>query len=82
MPVMCSLKIESADTLSIELPDRNQSLETDLEITFPDYDVTAPPQASGFLASVIENPSSFGLAQCQLLCERSGACTQHCGGCW
>jgi uncharacterized protein (TIGR03437 family) len=59
-PVMCNLKIESSDTLSIQLPDRNQSLETVVEVTFPDYDLPTPPSAGGFVVSNIENPSSFG----------------------
>lgn len=60
MPVACSLKIESSDTLSIPLPDRNPSLNASVEVTFPDYDVTASPPAAGLLSSSVEYPSNFG----------------------
>jgi uncharacterized protein (TIGR03437 family) len=70
MPVTCSLKIESSDTLSIQLPDRNQSLETDVEVTFPDYDVATPPPGGGYLASNIVIPSSFG---------QDGSAVSNCG---
>jgi uncharacterized protein (TIGR03437 family) len=68
-PVASSLKIESADTLSIELPDRNPSLETDVEIAFPDYDISSAPSAAGIVTSTFQNPTSFG---------QDGAVPNHC----
>lgn len=68
-PVTSRLKIESADTLSIELPDRNPSFETDVEIAFPDYDISPAPSAAGIVISTLENPTDFG---------QDGAAPNHC----
>ncbi|HLK63528.1 MAG TPA: hypothetical protein VKU19_08810 [Bryobacteraceae bacterium] len=68
-PVASSLKIESDDTLSIELPDRNPSLQTDVEITFPDYDINGAPSVAGIVTSTFQNPTSFG---------QDGAVPNHC----
>ncbi len=59
-PVTCGLTINSSGTLSIQLPDRNAALETDVAITFPDYDLTTGQPAQGLVALSVPNPSSFG----------------------
>jgi hypothetical protein len=63
----CSLKIESADTLSLEIPNRNTALGTEVEIQFPSYDLDRGPQvpaqsADGnrYVTSSVYQPVDFG----------------------
>src|SRR5579872_2174067 len=50
-PVAVNWIINTSGTLSIQLPDRNPSLETDVAISFPDYDLITSPATPGFLRS-------------------------------
>jgi uncharacterized protein (TIGR03437 family) len=67
LPLAGSLKIESADTLSIEVPTRNPALPLEVEITFPSYDIARstglPPRSADgnrYLSSDLEQPLDFG----------------------
>ncbi len=56
-----NLSIESSDTLSIQLSGRNATLETDIAVSFPDYDILSGPSSSaGLIASTVQYPTDFG----------------------
>jgi uncharacterized protein (TIGR03437 family) len=59
-PVTCSLMIGPSNSLSIQLPNRNPALETDVAITFPDYDDLSRQLAPGFNVASTEYPVNFG----------------------
>ncbi|HUS05187.1 MAG TPA: hypothetical protein VMZ52_02755, partial [Bryobacteraceae bacterium] len=64
--ILSSLKIESPELLSIEVPGRNPALPTEVEISFPGYDFSnSPPPARAsdgnrYVASYVEQPVDFG----------------------
>jgi uncharacterized protein (TIGR03437 family) len=58
--VTCNLIINASGSLSIQLPNRNPSLETDVAITFPDYGLATTGATPGFAASTLQYPSTFG----------------------
>jgi len=58
--VTCNLIVNSSGTLSIQLPDLDASAQTDVAITFPDYDLITSQLSPGFLPSVIQYPQNFG----------------------
>jgi uncharacterized protein (TIGR03437 family) len=62
-PVTCNLLLNSSNnSLSIQLPDRKDSLPTVVTITFPDYDDVTPQSqlSAGLFASYVNYPITFG----------------------
>jgi uncharacterized protein (TIGR03437 family) len=75
--VTCNLVINASGSLSIQLPNRNPSIETNVTITFPDNDLDTTFASPGFLASTLQYPSSFGQDGTLANCGTNGAnCTK------
>lgn len=67
VPIASNLKIESAEGLSVQIPGRDPALPAQVEITFPNYDISNnvfPPAAAAdgnrYLTSSAEVPVDFG----------------------
>ena len=59
--IASQLKIESLDTLSVQLPSRDASLPATVVMAFPNYDLIRPSLTPGpFFTARIEYPSNFG----------------------
>lgn len=55
------LIIDSTDTLSVRVPERNATLATEVEVTFPNYDLTRPQSgAPRVVEGALGYPSSLG----------------------
>ncbi len=54
--IACNLVIDSDGTLSVQLPNRNPALETDLTVMFPDYDVFNRGAQPGVEAASLQYP--------------------------
>jgi uncharacterized protein (TIGR03437 family) len=54
--ITCNVVIDSDGTLSVQLPNRNLALETDLAVMFPDYDLLDGPPPPPILASALQYP--------------------------
>ncbi len=74
-PVTCSLIINASGSLSVQVPNRNPALETDVAITFPDYDLNTS-QPTGLVASSIQIPTSFGQDGTQPNSNCGGGCSK------
>jgi uncharacterized protein (TIGR03437 family) len=81
-PVASTLKIESSDTLSVQIPGRDPALPSQVEITFPNYDFSAnmvPPVAASdgnrYITSYLEAPLDFGEDGTLSQPPCDGACT-------
>lgn len=59
VPVDSNLKIESDNSLSLQIANRNTALETDVVVSFPDYDNFEDVLSGNVVAAAVEFPSDF-----------------------